>query len=72
MTEALRQLDKALESIKVDRLLTSTEAAQLLRIRSSNTILGWCRTGYLHGVTRGSRTMIPLSEIERIQQGDQI
>lgn len=72
VTETLRQLDKVLEHIKPDRLLTSTEATRLLGIRSSNTVLSWCRRGYVHGVKRGSRTMIPLSEVERIQEGDQV
>lgn len=71
LAETVRQLNKALEQIEADHLLTSTEAARMLGVRSPNTILGWCRTGYLQGGKRGGRTMIPLAEVERIQDGDQ-
>lgn len=72
LAQTVRQLDKVLEHIKPDHLLTSTEAAHMLGVRSPNTILGWCRTGYIRGVRRGGRTMIPVSEVERIQEGDQV
>jgi excisionase family DNA binding protein len=72
ITETVRRLDEVIKQIQPDRLLTSTEAAELLGIRSSNTILAWCRTGYLHGVKRGGRMMIPLSEVERIREGDNV
>jgi excisionase family DNA binding protein len=68
----LRELDQAIASIEADRLLTTTEAARLLGIRSPNTILAWCRTGYVHGVKRGGRTLIPLSEVERIKDSDPV
>jgi hypothetical protein len=35
-------------------------------IGSINPIKAWVCSGYLHGVTRGTRILIPRSEIERI------
>ncbi len=65
-------LDHALAQIDADQLLTTMEAAHLLGIRSPNTILIWCRTGYLQGVKRGGRTLVPLREVERIRESDPV
>ncbi len=72
LTAVLRELDQAVASLDDDRLLTTTEAARLLGIRSPNTVLAWCRTAYIRGIKRGGRTMIPLSEIERIRGGNPV
>jgi excisionase family DNA binding protein len=80
-TEAVRGLVKRLQTqqveqgkdvIPADRLLTTTQAAQLLGIQSSNTIKNWVRSGYLNGVRRGARTLIPASEVARIREEDRV
>ena len=68
----LKELARAVAAVDADRLLTTTEAAHLLGIRSPNTILAWCRTGYVQGVKRGGRTLVPLSEVERIRSEDRV
>ncbi|HWE64855.1 MAG TPA: helix-turn-helix domain-containing protein [Chloroflexota bacterium] len=65
-------LKRALREADARTLLTTAEAASALGIRSINTIKRWVKTGYIHGVQRNGRTLIPGSEIERIQNDDRV
>ncbi len=65
--KALDVLDRALEEVEPDRLLTTTEAAELLDIRSVNTLKALVRRAGLAYERHGNRMMIPLHELERIQ-----
>ena len=66
--EVVRRAQHALDEIAAGRLLTTTEAASLLGIRSVNTLKLLCRRGLLGYTMRGNRIMIPLAEVERVQQ----
>ncbi len=65
--KALDALDRALEDVQPDRILTTTEAAALLGIRSVNTVKALVRREGLAYERHGNRMMIPLRELERIQ-----
>lgn len=65
---AIRTIDQAIKELDGDRLLTTTEAAEMLHIRSVNTLKALCRHGDIAYVMRGNRMMVPLSEIERVQE----
>lgn len=70
--EALEMIERSLKAMETDRLLTTTEAAHLLGIRSVNTLKLLCRSGEIGAVKRGNRLMIPLSEIERVQESERV
>ncbi len=69
---AVATLECALNGSEGRKLLTTTEAADALGVRSVNIVKYWVKTGYIHGVKHDERTMIPVSEVERIMDEDRV
>ena len=69
---AVATLERALNGSEGRKLLTTTEAADALGVRSVNIVKYWVKTGYIHGVKHDERTMIPVSEVERIMDEDRV
>lgn len=65
--EAQKHLSVAARQLDPDTMLTTTEAADLLGIRSKNTIKAMARRGQIAAALRGNRYMIPMTEIIRLQ-----
>ena len=55
-----------------DRLLTTRQAADLLGIRSMNTLKLLLRREQVPTVRRGNRTMVALGEVERLQDSERV
>ena len=65
---AATRLDTALQWFEAHRLLTTSEAAEVLGIRSVNTLKALIRAEGIETVMHGNRMMIPLSEVERTRK----
>ena len=65
-------MKRALGAARTRELLTTAEAADALGIRSINTVKRWVKIGYIQGSKRNERTMIPVSEVERIWHDDRV
>ena len=69
---AAMRLDTALQQLATHRLLTTSEAAEVLGIRSVNTLKALVRIEGIETVMHGNRMMIPLSEVERIRESARV
>ncbi|HZS86484.1 MAG TPA: helix-turn-helix domain-containing protein [Chloroflexota bacterium] len=70
--EAAQLIRTALREADAEEYLTTTEAAQALGIRSVNTIKLWIKSGYLQGKKIGGRSLIPRSEIARLEHDERV
>jgi hypothetical protein len=70
--EARALVQRLVQALDADQLVTTTQAAKLLRVRSVNTVKLLLKQEGATTVSRGNRTMVPLSEIERIQDSERL
>lgn len=70
--EVIRATDHALHALDGDQLLTTTQAAELLGIRSVNTLKLLVRGSGIGYQMRGNRMMIPLTELQRLQDSSEV
>lgn len=59
---------KILAALNDKQLLTTGQAAEQLGLRSKNTVKAWAKSGRIASEMVGSRYMIPLFEIIRMQE----
>ncbi len=67
MEAAERYLSHVVQQLDRGRMLTTSEAAALLGIKSKNTIKAMVRRGDINAVKVGERYLIPMTEIIRLQ-----
>jgi hypothetical protein len=72
LAQVVHTVDRALHTLAGDQLATTTEAAQLLGIRSVNTLKLLVRRSGIRYELHGNRMMIPLAELERIQDSPEV
>lgn len=68
MAEVMRTADHALHALDPNRLLTTSEAAELLGLGSVNTLKLMVRQSNLRYEMHGNRMMIPVSGLEQLQE----
>lgn len=69
---AIATIERALAQLDRGRLLTTTEAAAMLGVRSVNTLKALLRAERVPTVRRGNRTLVALGEVERLQQSPRL
>ena len=72
LQQVVSAADSALQVLDGGRLLTTTEAAELLGIRSVNTLKLLVRRLGLRYELHGNRMMIPLAELEAVQSSAEV
>jgi hypothetical protein len=70
--QVIQKVDEALRTLDGGQLLTTTQAAALLGIRSVNTLKLLVRRMGLRHEMHGNRMMIPLAELEGIQDSSEV
>ena len=68
LNEVVQAVDHALQALDGSRLLTTTEAAEVLGIRSVNTLKALVIRNGIPYERRGNRMMLPLAEVERLRE----
>ncbi len=68
LTGVVQAVNHALQSLDSSRLLTTTEAAELLGIRSVNTLKALVIRNGIPYERRGNRMMLPVAEVERLRE----
>ena len=67
LSHVVQTVEQALHALDAPRLLTTTDAAAVLGVRSVNTLKLLVRRSGLPYETHGNRMMIPLSTLEQLQ-----
>jgi hypothetical protein len=67
LNRIVQTVDRALRSLEGSRLLTTTEATELLGIRSVNTLKLLVRQSGVPYEMHGNRMMLPIAVVEQLQ-----
>ena len=68
LNEVVQAVNHVIQSLDTLRLLTTTEAAELLGIRSVNTLKALVMRNGIPYERHGNRMMLPLAEMERLRE----
>ena len=65
-------IDRVLQELEPNQLLTPIQAAELLGIQSDFVVKLWCKRGFLTCEIGNGSFAIPLSEVERVRESDEV